>query len=55
MNDISNKGNPRRNGPRLVRMDIAMKSLTDADQTAWDSVSEEGKGIRLQRQTCYQQ
>jgi hypothetical protein len=23
MNDISNKGNPRRNGPRLVRMDIA--------------------------------
>jgi hypothetical protein len=43
MNDISNKGNPRRNGPRLVRMDIATwKSLTDADQTAWDSVSEEG-------------
>jgi hypothetical protein len=30
MNDISNKGNPRRNGPRLVRMDIATwKSLTD--------------------------
>jgi hypothetical protein len=25
MNDISNKGNPRRNGPRLVRMDIAME------------------------------
>jgi hypothetical protein len=27
MNDISNKGNPRRNGPRLVRMDIATWNL----------------------------